>query len=114
MKWLFAKLDYTVQEETRWWMSATMMTPTLVMLALLYGTELWVFQAPPGRLPLLASRALLLLLTFGLNLLASSLFSLQTTMWWEENQDSEAAKRTFLGFWILTALLGVVITFFMW
>ena len=114
VKWLFAKLDYTVQEETRWWMSATMMTPTLVMLALLYGTELWVFQAPPGRLPLLASRALLLLLTFGLNLLASSLFSLQTTMWWEENQDSEAAKRTFLGFWILTALLGVVITFFMW
>ena len=114
VKWLFAKLDYTVQEETRWWMSATMMTPTLVMLALLYGTELWVFQAPPGRLPLLASRGLLLLLTFGLNLLASSLFSLQTTMWWEDNQDSEAAKKTFLGFWIVTALLGVVITFFMW
>jgi len=114
IKWTFAKLDYTIQEETRWALIPTMMLPTLVMAALMYGTDLWVFKVPPARLPLLASRHVMTLMTFGLNLLATSLFSLQTTIWWEDNQETGVTKRTFFGFWIATIVLGVVATFFMW
>jgi hypothetical protein len=114
IKSLFARLDYTVQEESRWWLPGVMMLPTLIMLLVMYGTSLWTFDVPPGRLPPLASRLVLTVLTFGLNLLATSLFSLQTTMWWEDRSDSKAAKGTFIGFWSTTIILGVVVTFFMW
>ena len=114
IKSLFARLDYTVQEEIRWYLPALMMLPTLVFLAVMYGTSLWVFKVPPARLPPLGSRLVLTVLTFGLNLLATSLFSLQTTMWWEDRSDSMGAKRTFIGFWATTIILGVVLTFFMW
>lgn len=114
IKWLFAKFDYTVQEESKWALIPTMMLPTVVMAILMYGTKFWVFKVPPTRLPLLANRLVITIITFGLNLLATSLFSLQTTIWWEDNSDSQAAKRTFMGFWIGTVLLGVVVTFFMW
>lgn len=114
VKWLFAKLDYTVQEEIRWALIPTMMLPTVVMATLMYATDFWVFNVPPTRLPLLANRLVITVMMGGLNLLATSLFSLQTTMWWEDNRDSEVAKRTFIGFWIATVLLGVVVTFFMW
>ncbi|MFA7482054.1 MAG: hypothetical protein WC314_16230 [Vulcanimicrobiota bacterium] len=113
VKSLFARLDYTVQEEIRWYMPGLMMLPTVVMFAVMYGTDLWVFNVPPGRLPPLASRLVLCTLTFGLNLLATSLFSLQTTTWWEDRSDTQGAKRTFIGFWALTVILGVVVTFFM-
>jgi hypothetical protein len=114
IKWMFAKFDYTVQEEIRWSLVPTMMLPSVIMAGLMYGTKFWVFNVPPARLPLLASRHVLTVMTFGLNLLATSLFSLQTTMWWEDRQDSDVAKRTFIGFWALTVLLGVGLTFFMW
>ena len=114
IKSIFARLDYSVQEETRWWLPGLMMLPTLVMLLVMYGTNFWVFDVPPGRLPPLGSRLVLTVLTFGLNLLATSLFSLQTTMWWEDRSDSQAAKNYFLGFWSITIILGVVVTFFMW
>ena len=114
IKSLFARLDYTVQEEIRWYLPALMMLPSLVMLAVMYMTSLWVFNVPPGRLPPLGSRLVITVLTFGLNLLATSLFSLQTTMWWEDRSDSMGAKRTFIGFWATTIILGVVLTFFMW
>lgn len=114
IKSLFARLDYTVQEEIRWYLPALMMLPTLIFLAVMYGTSLWVFKVPPARLPPLGSRLVLTVLTFGLNLLATSLFSLQTTMWWEDRSDSTGAKRTFIGFWATTIILGVVLTFFMW
>lgn len=114
IKSMFARFDYSVQEETRWMLIPFMMLPTLVMISLMYGTNFWVFDVPPGRLPLLGSRLLISVLTFGLNLLAASLFSLQTTVWWEDRSDTQVAKRTFIGFWVATVLLGVVVTFFMW
>jgi hypothetical protein len=114
IKALFARFDFSVQEELRRYLPALMMLPSIVMLAMMYGTSYWTFDVPPGRLPPLASRMVISVLTFGLNLLATSLFSLQTTIWWEDNAASQAAKRTFIGFWSTTIILGVVVTFFMW
>lgn len=113
LKWGFAKLDYTTQEECRWSLIPFMMLPSAVMLALMSLTNMWVFDIPPAKLPPLASRLVITVFTFGLNLLATSLFSLQTTMWWEERQDSDLAKKYFLGFWVLTVILGVVVPFFL-
>ncbi len=112
-KWLYSKLDYTVQEEAKWALAPLMMLPSLIMAVVLYGTDFWVFDIPSGRLPLLGSSLVLTVFTFGLNLLAASLFSLQTTAWWEDRQETKGAKRTFYGFWIITVLIGVVLTFFM-
>lgn len=112
IKAMYARFDYTVQIETRWALVPLMMLPTGVMAAVMYGTGFWAFKS--GRLPILASRLVFTLVTFGLNLLASALFSLQTTVWWEDHSDTKTAKRTFVGFWAATILLGVVVTFFMW
>jgi hypothetical protein len=113
IKWLFARLDYTVQEETRLALIPLMLLPTAAMVAVMYGTELWSFNLPAARLPLLGSKTIITTLTFGLNLLAAALFSLQTTVWWEDRSDTQAAKRTFIGFWVATVLIGVVVTFFL-
>ena len=111
MKVMFAKWDFSIQEELRRFLPVMMMAPTLIMVGLMYGTDLWTFTKPLSQLPALAARHWLVVVTMGLNLLATALFSLQTTTWWEDNAESVVAKRAFLGFWVLTVVIGGLATF---
>ncbi len=111
MKMMFAKWDFSIQEELRRFLPIVMMAPSLIMLGVMYGTDLWTFTTPLTQLPALAARHWFFVVTLGLNLLATALFSLQTTTWWEDNAESAVAKRAFLGFWIATLVIGVLATF---
>lgn len=112
-KWLYSKLDYTVQEESKWALVPLMMLSSGVLAGFLFGTGAWTFSVQPDRLPLLGSRAVVLGLATVLNLLASLFFSLQTRPWWEERQDSSTAKKLGYAFWGLTLLLGIVLPIFL-
>ncbi len=111
MKMAFSQWEFSVQEELRKFLPGLMMLPTLTMIVIMYGTKLWQFSALTGNLPFLAARFWFIILTLGLNLLATSLFSVQTTAWWEDNADTAIAKRAFYGFWIATVVIGVLATF---
>lgn len=113
VKALFSRWDYSVQEETRKALPLLMMLPTVVMALVMYATPFWTFAAPLTKLPALGAKLWPTVLTLGLNLLASSLFSMQTTVWWEDNSDGEMAKRYFRVFWVITAAIGIVATYFM-
>lgn len=113
VKMVFSRLDFTVQEESRKIMPVLMALPTAIMGLTLYLLPFWEFATPLARLPILASKHWLVILTLGLNLLAAALFSTQTTVWWEDNSDTKVARRAFLAFWVLTIALGVVATFVM-
>lgn len=111
MKMMFSQWEFSVQEELRKFLPGMMMFPTFTMIAVMYGTKLWQFSALADNLPFLAARFWFIVLTMGLNLLAASLFSLQTTAWWEDNADTAIAKRAFYGFWLATVVIGVLATF---
>jgi hypothetical protein len=113
IKEMFSRFDFTVQEESRKIMPALMLLPTLFMGLFMYASPWWNFRTPLAQLPILATKHWMLVITLGLNLLATALFSTQTTVWWEDNSDTKVARRAFLGFWISTIALGVVATFFM-
>lgn len=113
VKVMFSRFDFTVQEESRKVMPLLMMLPTLIMALTLYLTPFWTFATPLARLPILATKHWLVVLTLGINLLAAALFSTQTTVWWEDNSDTVMARRAFGAFWIATVALGVVATFVM-
>lgn len=111
-KWFYSKFDYTVQEETKWALVPSMIAPSALLTLLMYGTKFWSFKVPPERLPFLANRLVVTGISVGLGILATSLFYLQTTTWWEENQESGKAKKATYGFWILTLVIGVLLTLF--
>lgn len=113
VKELFSRWDYAVQEDTRKLIPVLMMLPSAIMALTMYGTAFWTFATPLAQLPILANALWMTVLTLGLNLLATGLFSTQTTVWWEENSDSEMARKAFRVFWVVTAAVGVVATFFM-
>lgn len=113
VKELFSRWDFTVQEETRRIVPVLMLLPSLMVALVLYATDLWNVHAPLAVLPTLASKHWLMVLALGLNLLATGLFSTQTTVWWEDNSDGKVARQAFRVFWVVTVALGVVATFFM-
>jgi hypothetical protein len=113
VKVMFSQWDFTVQEETRKILPALMLLPTALMALTLYGTNFWTFQTALEELPILATKHWLLMLMLGLNLLATGLFSTQTTVWWEDNSDTKVARRAFRMFWFVTLALGIFATFFM-
>ena len=114
VKQIFTRLDYTVQEETRWSLVPIMLAPSLVMFGLLFGTKMWKFDIAPDRLPMLGSWPVFLGTTLALNVLATVLFVLQTSVWWEEKSGSKLTEMGPKIFWLVTLFVGVVVNFLMW
>jgi hypothetical protein len=113
VKVMFARWDFSVQEETRKLLPALMMLPTAVMAFTMYGTSFWDFSVELSKLPILANKTWMMVLTTAMNLLATGLFTHQTTVWWEDNSETVKARRAFRIFWAITLALGIIATFFM-
>ena len=111
VKHLYSKLDITVQGESRWWLAPSMLLPSGLFALLMFVTGLWTVKIPVESMPPLASRTILTLLTLGLNLIATVLFSLQTTTWWEERSDTAMAKNSLYIFSAITVVLALVTLF---